>query len=128
MDVKSKIRAFLSSRRARITSDQVGLKAMELSADAGLTMFAYTAEPGSRDEETLRLLGSWAATLDQMPVTQAIDHKPSTTRRPDKSHRVRIGRRPRRSTIRDRAAASRDLRRDDPRLLLVHSSRLVDCR
>ena len=38
---------------------------LELVADPGLTMFTYTAEPGSRDEETLKLLGSWAATLDQ---------------------------------------------------------------
>ena len=27
-------------------------------------MFVYTAEPGSKSEEGLRLLGSWAATLD----------------------------------------------------------------
>jgi transcriptional regulator with XRE-family HTH domain len=37
----------------------------ELSADAGLTMFAFTAEAGSRSEEGLNLLASWAATLDQ---------------------------------------------------------------
>jgi transcriptional regulator with XRE-family HTH domain len=35
---------------------------LDLVADAGLTIFIYTAEPGSRDEETLKLLGSWAAT------------------------------------------------------------------
>jgi transcriptional regulator with XRE-family HTH domain len=35
---------------------------LDLAADSGLTLFAYTAEPGSRDEEVLRLLGSWAAT------------------------------------------------------------------
>jgi hypothetical protein len=35
---------------------------LELAADHGLTIFTYTAEPGSRDEEALRLLGSWAAT------------------------------------------------------------------
>jgi transcriptional regulator with XRE-family HTH domain len=35
-------------------------ESMELSADDGLTMFAYTAEPGSRSEETLNLLASWA--------------------------------------------------------------------
>jgi hypothetical protein len=39
-------------------------EAMELAADAGLTMFAYTAEPGSKSEESLNLLASWAATLD----------------------------------------------------------------
>jgi transcriptional regulator with XRE-family HTH domain len=34
---------------------------LELGADPGLTIFTYTAEPGSRDEETLKLLGSWTA-------------------------------------------------------------------
>lgn len=35
---------------------------LELAAEPGLTIFTYTAEPGSRDDETLRLLGIWAAT------------------------------------------------------------------
>ena len=35
---------------------------MELSADTGLVMFAYTAEPGTKSEQALQLLGSWAAT------------------------------------------------------------------
>ena len=38
---------------------------MELPADPGLTIFTYTAEPGSRSEEALNLLASWAATHDQ---------------------------------------------------------------
>jgi transcriptional regulator with XRE-family HTH domain len=37
---------------------------LDLAVEPGLTIFTYTAEPGSRDEETLRLLGSWAATTD----------------------------------------------------------------
>jgi transcriptional regulator with XRE-family HTH domain len=37
---------------------------MDLAADPGLTIFTYTAEPGSRDEAALKLLGSWAATFD----------------------------------------------------------------
>ena len=37
---------------------------MELSPDTGLTMFAYTADPGSKSQESLNLLASWAATLD----------------------------------------------------------------
>jgi transcriptional regulator with XRE-family HTH domain len=40
-------------------------EAMELVADPGLTMFVYTAEPGSKSEEALNLLASWAATADQ---------------------------------------------------------------
>lgn len=35
---------------------------LELAADSGLTILTYTAEPGSRNEEALQLLGSWAAT------------------------------------------------------------------
>jgi transcriptional regulator with XRE-family HTH domain len=37
---------------------------LDIAADHGLTMFTYAAEPGSRSEEALNLLGSWAATLD----------------------------------------------------------------
>ena len=45
---------------------------LDLAADPGLTLFTYTAEPGSRSEETLKLLGSWAATGDPAePVREA---------------------------------------------------------
>jgi transcriptional regulator with XRE-family HTH domain len=37
---------------------------LDLAADPGLTIFSYTAEPGSRSEEAMKLLGSWAATVD----------------------------------------------------------------
>ena len=37
---------------------------LALIGDSGLTMFAYTAEPGSKSEEALNLLASWTATLD----------------------------------------------------------------
>jgi transcriptional regulator with XRE-family HTH domain len=37
---------------------------LDIPADHGLALFTYTAEPGSRSEEALKLLGSWAATLD----------------------------------------------------------------
>jgi transcriptional regulator with XRE-family HTH domain len=40
-------------------------EAMGLFADTGLTMFAYTAEPGSKSAESLNLLASWAATAGQ---------------------------------------------------------------
>jgi hypothetical protein len=40
-------------------------ESMELAADPGLTMFAYTAEPGSKSEQALNLLASWTATLDE---------------------------------------------------------------
>ena len=38
---------------------------MDLAADHGLAIFTYAAEPGSRSEEALNLLGSWAATVDR---------------------------------------------------------------
>ena len=40
-------------------------EAMDLSADTGLTMFAFTAESGSKSEQALNLLASWSATSDQ---------------------------------------------------------------
>ena len=46
---------------------------MELPADPGLTIFTYTAEPGSRSEEALNLLASWAATHDQPETAPATD-------------------------------------------------------
>jgi transcriptional regulator with XRE-family HTH domain len=46
---------------------------LELAADPGLTIFTYTAEPGSRSEEAMNLLGSWIATLDRAEPTHATD-------------------------------------------------------
>ena len=48
-------------------------EAVELVADPGLTMFVYTAEPGSRSEEALNLLASWAATPDEAESVDAPD-------------------------------------------------------
>jgi transcriptional regulator with XRE-family HTH domain len=46
---------------------------MELTADTGLAILAYNAEPGSRSEDGLSLLGSWAATLAQTETSAATD-------------------------------------------------------
>jgi transcriptional regulator with XRE-family HTH domain len=40
-------------------------EAIDLAADAGLRISAYTAEPGTPSHDALNLLASWAATLDQ---------------------------------------------------------------
>jgi transcriptional regulator with XRE-family HTH domain len=40
-------------------------ESLSLVADTSLTMFVYTAEAGSKSEEALRLLATWAATLEQ---------------------------------------------------------------
>ena len=46
---------------------------LDLAADHGLTMFTAAAEPGSRSEEALNLLGSWAATVDPAKSAPATD-------------------------------------------------------
>jgi hypothetical protein len=46
---------------------------MELSADTGLTMFAFTAETRSKSEQALNLLASWSATSDQAEAAHATD-------------------------------------------------------
>jgi transcriptional regulator with XRE-family HTH domain len=46
---------------------------LELTADPGLTISLYAAEPGSRSEEALKLLGSWAATIDPIEPVRAGD-------------------------------------------------------
>jgi len=38
---------------------------MELAAEPGLNLLTYTAEPGSKSDEALKLLGTWAATVEQ---------------------------------------------------------------
>jgi hypothetical protein len=46
---------------------------LDLAADHGLTIFTYAAEPGSRSEEALKLLGSWAATVDHGAAARALE-------------------------------------------------------
>lgn len=49
--------------------------AMDLTADPGLSLLIYSAEPGTTSADALRLLGSWAATLEPASL-------PSTTTTP----------------------------------------------
>jgi hypothetical protein len=44
----------------------VSFEAMELSADAGLILTAYIAEPGSPSADALSLLATWGATLPRL--------------------------------------------------------------
>lgn len=46
---------------------------LQLTADTGLTMLVYTAEPGSTTADALTLLASWAATLEQTEMTFATE-------------------------------------------------------
>jgi hypothetical protein len=44
---------------------QLTYEMLQLTADPGLSLLTYSAEPGTPSEEALNLLGSWAATLEQ---------------------------------------------------------------
>ncbi|WP_249019817.1 helix-turn-helix transcriptional regulator [Conexibacter sp. S30A1] len=46
---------------------ELSYEVMELAADTDLRLAVFTAEPGTRSEEALNLLASWAATPDQLP-------------------------------------------------------------
>jgi transcriptional regulator with XRE-family HTH domain len=50
---------------------------LDLAADPGLTIVTYTAEPGSRSEEGLKLLASWAATIDPAESADATSERPA---------------------------------------------------
>jgi hypothetical protein len=46
-------------------------EALEIPADPGLTIVAYSAEPGSPSHQALNTLASWAATPGNVPVPPA---------------------------------------------------------
>ena len=52
---------------------ELSYEALELPADNGLTINVYTAEAGSRSQEALRLLGSWAATSERVEIASTND-------------------------------------------------------
>jgi transcriptional regulator with XRE-family HTH domain len=52
---------------------ELAFDAMDLPADPGLTLTAYSAEPGSPSEDGLRLLASWAATVATTATVPALD-------------------------------------------------------
>jgi transcriptional regulator with XRE-family HTH domain len=43
---------------------------LDLSADSGLVIVTYTAEPGSKSAEALDLLASWTATIDEADAAE----------------------------------------------------------
>jgi transcriptional regulator with XRE-family HTH domain len=55
---------------------ELSYEVMELSADTDLRLAIFTAEPGSRSEEALNLLASWAATPEHEPAAPARDDVP----------------------------------------------------
>ncbi|MFJ2186873.1 helix-turn-helix transcriptional regulator [Kitasatospora sp. NPDC087861] len=58
----------------------LGYEALELPADTGLTIMAYSAEPATPAHDALNLLASWAATTDQNDNSDAGTHPTSTPR------------------------------------------------
>jgi transcriptional regulator with XRE-family HTH domain len=50
---------------------------LELSADSGLTISVYAAEPGSRSEQGLDLLASWIASPAERPASHEVDNASS---------------------------------------------------
>jgi transcriptional regulator with XRE-family HTH domain len=54
----------------------LAFEAMDLPAEPGLTLTAYTAEPGAPSADALRLLASWAATAE-LERSENPDHTPS---------------------------------------------------
>jgi transcriptional regulator with XRE-family HTH domain len=52
---------------------ELSYESMELSADSGLNLTVYTAEPGSASQQTLDLLGSWTATPDAVKAPDVGD-------------------------------------------------------
>ena len=49
-------------------------EALDLAADSGLRISAYTAEPGTPADDALKLLATWAATMDQASAAQVTDN------------------------------------------------------
>ena len=43
---------------------------LDVSADSGLAVLTYTAEPGSKSAEGIDLLASWTATIDEAEVAE----------------------------------------------------------
>ena len=72
-------------RRGRLSFNR-----LDIAADHGLTLFTYAAEPGSRSQEALNLLGTWAATADLAEPARTTD-RPMRPDRPDRGRNGRSG-------------------------------------
>jgi hypothetical protein len=46
---------------------------LQLTADPGLNLLTYNAEPDTPSDEALKLLGSWAATVEREEAARATD-------------------------------------------------------
>lgn len=61
-DVRFHISGIKRFHHAQVGDLELNYERLEVVFDTGLTIFTYTAEPGTRSRESLDLLASWAAT------------------------------------------------------------------
>ncbi|MEA2134782.1 MAG: hypothetical protein QOC68_2691, partial [Solirubrobacteraceae bacterium] len=54
-------------RHREVGDLELNYERLDVVFDTGLTIFTYTADPGTRSAEALGLLGSWAATATTEP-------------------------------------------------------------
>lgn len=63
-DVRFHISGVKRFRHAQVGELELNYERLEIALDTGLTIFAYTADPGTRSADALALLGSLAATTE----------------------------------------------------------------
>lgn len=56
---------------------ELAFETMDIVADPGLSLMAYSTEPGSPSHDALSLLASWAATLDQEQALSTAGEAPT---------------------------------------------------
>src|SRR5918996_1692218 len=61
-DVRFHISGIKHFHHAQVGDLELNYERLEVVFDSGLTIFTYTADPGTRSAEALSLLGTWAAT------------------------------------------------------------------
>jgi len=61
-DVRFHISGIKHFHHSQVDDLELNYERLKVAFDTGLTTLTYTADPGSRSEEALQLLGSWAAT------------------------------------------------------------------
>jgi transcriptional regulator with XRE-family HTH domain len=71
-DVRHHGSGFKSFRHPVVGEMTLAYEGMDMEAEHGLTFTVYTAEPGSKSEEAMRLLASWAAS-EHLGAQESLD-------------------------------------------------------
>src|SRR5699024_4491199 len=71
-DVRHHGSGFKSFHHPVVGEMTLAYEGMDMEAEHGLTFTVYTAEPGSKSEEAMRLLASWAAS-ERLGVQETLD-------------------------------------------------------